>query len=113
MARAYNERLLFFVVISLAALVLQAQRPTTSEGRKRAGQAMKAAEETLDQVRPEPATGQPDWEKARTDADRLLTLAQHIHAELHAGPGRIPATLAGELKQTQRLAKRIREQLQL
>src|SRR5712691_11552557 len=114
MARASNERLLFFVVISLAALALQAQRPATTPSRERARQVNKSFEKAMEQDRMQPPAPQtPDWQKAQADADRLLFLAQLIHQQVHAGPGQIPAGLAGELKEIQKLSKGIHYKLRL
>ena len=114
MARASNERLLFFVVISLAALALQAQRPATAPSRERARQVNKSFEKAMEQDRMQPAAPQtPDWQKAQADADRLLFLAQLIHQQVHAGPGQIPAGLVGELKEIQKLSKGIHYKLRL
>jgi hypothetical protein len=66
-------------------------------------------QETPAQVRPP----RPEWDKARVDADRLLTLVQQIHKQVHAGPNQLPAALADELKQVEKLSKSIRRKLAL
>ncbi len=60
-----------------------------------------------------PVPQTPDWQKARADADRLLSLAQLIHQQVHAGPDQLPAGLAGELKEIQKLSKGIHYKLRL
>ncbi len=58
-------------------------------------------------------TMRPDWEKARAEANQLLTLTQQIHNEVQAGSGKVPASLAKELQDVQRLAKQLRKHLLL
>ena len=115
MARLYNNRLLLFGLFSLAAaLALQAQRPTTTPSRERAREVNKGFEKAMEQDRVQPPVPQaPDWEKARADASRLLSLAQLIHQQVQASPDQLPAGLAGELKEVQKLARRLREELRM
>jgi hypothetical protein len=115
MARLYNNRLLLFALLCVAvALALQAQNPVTVPSQEEARQAVKRHEKSLEQDRVQPpAPGKPDWVRARADADRLLTLVQQVHDHVHASPDQIPATLPGELRETQKLAKRIREELRM
>ena len=105
-------RLMFLSLSILAvAMALLAQRPSTIPGAEQGRQTMKRAGQSVDQDRLAPAQPTPDWEKARADAARLLALAQKIHEEVEAARGRLPATLPGELKETEKLAKRIRTDL--
>ncbi len=115
MAHPYSSRVLFLVPFCVAAaLAVAAQRPTTIPGAEQGRQMIKSAEKSVDQTRIQPAApSQPDWEKARTDADRLLEIAQQIHKQVHAGPGQLPAALSGELNEAQKLAKRLRQELRL
>ncbi len=80
-------------------------------GRIQADQSVRRAEKSLNQDRAKPAVPQPDWEKACLDAARLLSLAQEIHRQLQAGPQQIPAPLTGELKESERIIKRLRREL--
>ncbi len=53
------------------------------------------------------------WKEARGDAEKLRALAQRIHEQVEAGAGQVPAGLAGELKEVQKLSKRLKEELLL
>ncbi len=53
------------------------------------------------------------WKESRGDAEKLRALAQRIHEQVEAGAGQVPAGLAGELKEVQKLSKRLKEELLL
>jgi hypothetical protein len=106
------------ISLLLAGILCLAAAPKTQErsdpippGRVLADEAMRRFDKDLHQDRPQPAAPQPDWEKARADAARLLTLAQEINAHLQAGPQQISARLAGELKEADKLIKRLRREM--
>jgi hypothetical protein len=80
-------------------------------GRIEANDALRRFEKTLEQDRLRPHTPQLDYEKVRADAGRLLALAGQIHGQLQAGPQQIPAQMNEELKEVEKLAKRLRRSL--
>ena len=60
-----------------------------------------------------PARPEPEWKKAQADADKLLELAQAIHDQVKTSQQKIPAGLAAELKQIEKLSKKLRQDLLL
>jgi hypothetical protein len=104
--------LLLATALWVAAVPKTQERPDTiPPGRTQASESARRFEKSLHQDRPRPAVPQADWEKARADAARLLTLAQEINGQLQAGPQQIPAPLTGELKEAEKLVKRLRREL--
>ncbi len=89
------------------------QRASTP-GRLQVDQAIQNLNKSLRQDRPQRSRVQrPDWQKALTDATRLHSLAQQIHEQLEAGPHQIPAGLNKDLKEVEKLAKQVRQELLL
>jgi len=52
-----------------------------------------------------------DWAKGLSHAERLMTLSQQVHAQIQAGPKKIPANLKVELKEIEKLTKQVRSDL--
>ena len=115
MTFVYNSRWLLLGLFSLAAaLTIQAQRPSTIPGPEQGRQTMKSMEKIVDQERVQStAPRRADWEKVQADASRLLTLAQRIHDQVQGGHEKLPAPVAGELNEIQKLTKRLRDELLL
>ncbi len=53
------------------------------------------------------------WQSALSDAVRLHSLSEQIREQLGAGPHQLPAGLNQELKEVEKLAKHLRQELQL
>ena len=112
MAHIKVTTLLLAGVLGLAAVPKTQERPDTiPPGRVLADEAMRRFDKDLHQDRPQAAVRQPDWERARIDAARLLTLAQEVNGQLQAGPQQIPAHLGAELKEVEKLVKRLRQEM--
>ncbi len=91
----------------------KAQEPANPfpPGLIHANESVRRAEKSLGQDLPKPAVPIPDWAKAQTDAARLRTLAQEIERQIQSGPAQLPAPLNGELKEMQKVIKRLRREL--
>jgi hypothetical protein len=112
MARIRVLSLVLAGILWLAAVPKTQERPEPiPPGQVQANDATRRFEKDMHRDRPQPAVPQPAWEKARADAARLLTLAQEIQGQLQAGPQQVPAHLAGDLKEVDKLVKRLRREL--
>ncbi len=108
------NRVLLLMMLSLASgLAIYAQHedrplpPSLIEARR----ARQRAEQDLAEDNARPTPRRPDWKKARSDADRLLALAQQVHEQVQTNSEQLPATLPGKLAQIEGLAKRIKKEL--
>jgi hypothetical protein len=100
--------LLFVLLVSASAAFAQrAMRPT---GQRQADQAENQFERTV----PPPMHQQAplDFAKVKSDADELVILSQSIHSGIDSvGKGMLPKDLLDELKQVEKLSKRLRGEL--
>ncbi len=99
------------LLILTAALAWSQQQGDWIIGQERAAKRQIDAIGAQDRI--QPTALRPDWQKARADADRLLALAQNIQAQLRAGAETVPADLAKELKEVQKLSKELHKDLLL
>ena len=100
--------LLFAFLLSVSAAF--AQGPVPPDGQLQADRAQREFEKTI----PPPIHQQPsvDFAKVKKDADQLLLLSQSIHSGIDdVGKGMLQKDLIDELKQVEKLSKRLRSQL--
>lgn len=107
-------RLGLIVVLSfVTALGIQRPNQPISPGRIHSRRPQQRLDKITSQDRMRALAPRADWEKAQADAGKLLALAQQIDGQLQGKRGQISAALPAELKEVQKLAKRLRRELLL
>lgn len=115
MPRVKASGLLLVAVLGLVAAwgIQQRTEESIPPGIVHAREVRRRTDKILSQDRVAPRSARPDWEKAQADADRLLVLAKQIHGQLLGGPEHIPADLPRQLKEVEKLSRRLRRELRL